>query len=209
MTPLEILRKNGYSLEYVANLLPNKNGGFGISPACLRQSLRGNTFVNRLRDVAKAMDMSFAEFVACMEEKCLDPRLVELLRSTDGTPQRSFCKVVKAHGTTLKEVAKKMPNNRGGIGLTLMSLSTTLKCNPNISKLRDLANVLGISLTQLIVETDAPRNAPIPKAEWTPAIALGLDPMVVDGIRSIPQITALPSDGKEFYHNSTAGVYVQ
>lgn len=61
-------------------------------------------------------------------------------------------KVIRGHGMTLQEVAAQMRNNRGGIGITQPSMSSIVSGNPTIDKLKEIANIVGCSLSELVSE---------------------------------------------------------
>lgn len=59
-------------------------------------------------------------------------------------------KVIKRHGFTVSEVAKRMSNQRGGVGISQGALSTALNGNPTIDKLKEIAAIIGCSLSELV-----------------------------------------------------------
>ena len=59
-------------------------------------------------------------------------------------------KVIKAHGFTIASVAAKLKNSRGGIGISQGALSSTLNGNPSIDKLQEIADIIGVSLSELV-----------------------------------------------------------
>lgn len=59
-------------------------------------------------------------------------------------------KRIKEHGFTISEVAAKLKNSRGGIGISQGSLSTILSGNPTIGKLKEIADIIGCSLSELV-----------------------------------------------------------
>lgn len=61
-------------------------------------------------------------------------------------------KKIKEHGYTIAEVAEKMKNSRGGVGISQGSLSTALNANPTISRLQEIANIIGCSLPELVAD---------------------------------------------------------
>lgn len=65
-------------------------------------------------------------------------------------------KVIKRKGFTIKEVAEKMSNTReGGKGVSQGSLSTILNGNPSINKLKDVANIIGVSVSELVADDNS------------------------------------------------------
>lgn len=63
-------------------------------------------------------------------------------------------KMIKAKGFTISQVAERMKNQRGGTGISQGSLSTSLNGNPTIDKLQEIADILGISLSELVSDPD-------------------------------------------------------
>ena len=61
-------------------------------------------------------------------------------------------KVIKAHGFTIASVAAKLKNSRGGIGISQGALSSTLNGNPSIDKLQEIADSIGVSLSELVAD---------------------------------------------------------
>lgn len=61
---------------------------------------------------------------------------------------------IKSKGFTVAQVAARMKNNRGGIGISQGSLSTALNGNPTIDKLKEVADIIGVSLSELVKEDD-------------------------------------------------------
>ena len=57
---------------------------------------------------------------------------------------------IKEAGMTVSEVAARMPRPDGGVGIAQASLSAIINCNPTINKLKDIADILGISLSELV-----------------------------------------------------------
>ena len=57
---------------------------------------------------------------------------------------------IKDAGMTVSEVAARMPRPDGGVGIAQASLSAIINGNPTINKLKDIASILGISLSELV-----------------------------------------------------------
>lgn len=57
-------------------------------------------------------------------------------------------------GFTISEVASKMPNGNGGIGISQPSLSAIISGNPTINRLKDIADIIGLTLSELVAEYD-------------------------------------------------------
>lgn len=64
-------------------------------------------------------------------------------------------KAIKEKGYTLAEVAKRMTNRNGTIGITQPTLSAILNNDPQLSKLREIADIIGVPLSELV--SDSPR----------------------------------------------------
>ena len=63
-------------------------------------------------------------------------------------------KRIKEAGMTVSEVAAKMPRPDGGKGIAQASLSAIINGNPTINKLKDIADILGVSLAELVSDDD-------------------------------------------------------
>lgn len=61
-------------------------------------------------------------------------------------------KVIKRQGFTISQVAALVKNQRGGIGVSQGALSSTLNNNPGIEKLQEIANIIGVSLSELVAD---------------------------------------------------------
>lgn len=61
---------------------------------------------------------------------------------------------IKISGFTMAEVAARMKNQRGGTGISQGSLSTAINGNPSIDKLREVADIIGMSLSELVADGD-------------------------------------------------------
>lgn len=60
-------------------------------------------------------------------------------------------KIIKRQGFTIASVAAKMKNEREGkIGMTQGSLSSMLNNNPTITRLQEIADIIGVSLSELV-----------------------------------------------------------
>ncbi len=56
---------------------------------------------------------------------------------------------IKEAGLTLTDVAAKMPNGES-VGITQPAMSAIINGNPTINKLKDIAEIIGISLSELV-----------------------------------------------------------
>ena len=61
---------------------------------------------------------------------------------------------IKMQGFTISEVASKMPNGNGGLGISQPSLSAIINGNPTVNKLEDIADIIGLTLSELVSEDD-------------------------------------------------------
>ncbi|MGN1172519.1 MAG: helix-turn-helix domain-containing protein [Muribaculaceae bacterium] len=59
---------------------------------------------------------------------------------------------IKEAGFTISSVAAKMPCGNGAVGMTQQSLSAIISGNPTISKLNDIAEIIGIPLSELVAD---------------------------------------------------------
>ena len=59
---------------------------------------------------------------------------------------------IREHGLTLAQVAAELKNQRGGKGITQSALSAALNGNPSIDKLQEIADIIGISLPELLTD---------------------------------------------------------
>jgi transcriptional regulator with XRE-family HTH domain len=62
-----VIKSKGFTLEQVASLMENKNGGKGITQSALTQMLNGNPSISRVKEIAKIVGVSVSELVG--EEK--------------------------------------------------------------------------------------------------------------------------------------------
>ena len=77
---------------------------------------------------------------------------------------------IKSKGFTLAQLAEKMPNRFGGIGITQPSMTMLLNGNPTIESLQDIANAMGITLAELL--SDGSNSAKCPHCGGTIRVAL-------------------------------------
>lgn len=62
--------------------------------------------------------------------------------------------VIKRKGFTLTYVADRLTNKKGEKGVSLPSLIQTIDGNPTIASLQEIANIIGVTLTELISDAD-------------------------------------------------------
>lgn len=59
-------------------------------------------------------------------------------------------KKIKECGFTTDEVAAKLTNSRGGIGISQPSMSSIINGNTTIARLQEIASIIGISISELV-----------------------------------------------------------
>lgn len=62
--------------------------------------------------------------------------------------------VIKKKGFTLTYVADRLTNKKGDKGVSLPSLIQTIDGNPTIASLKEIANIIGVTLSELISDAD-------------------------------------------------------
>lgn len=62
-------------------------------------------------------------------------------------------KTIKENGFTLADVAKRMLNRNGTVGITQPTLSAILNNDPQISKLREIAGIIGVPVAELVSDS--------------------------------------------------------
>lgn len=69
-------------------------------------------------------------------------------------------KVIKEHGWTLERLASKMTNKRGGKqGISQSSLSQLLNGKTPLDRLQEIADIIGISVSELVADENDRQNA--------------------------------------------------
>ena len=61
-------------------------------------------------------------------------------------------KVIKNNGWTLEQLAAEMMNKNGEKGISQPSVSSIVNGNPTLVKLQEIANIIGISVSELVRE---------------------------------------------------------
>lgn len=61
-------------------------------------------------------------------------------------------KVIKNNGWTLEQLAAEMMNKNGEKGISQPSVSSIVNGNPTLDKLQEIANIIGISVSELVRE---------------------------------------------------------
>ena len=59
-------------------------------------------------------------------------------------------KVIKDSGWTLEQLAAEMKNKNGDKGISQPSVSSIVNGNPTLDKLQEIANIIGISVSELL-----------------------------------------------------------
>lgn len=59
---------------------------------------------------------------------------------------------IKSAGWTISDIAAKMKNKQGEYGISQQSLSQIINGNPTISKLQEIADIIGMPLSELVSE---------------------------------------------------------
>jgi transcriptional regulator with XRE-family HTH domain len=84
-------------------------------------------------------------------------------------------KVIKRQGFTISQVAALVKNQRGGIGVSQGALSSTLNNNPGIEKLQEIANIIGVSLSELVADENDQQGTSLICPHCGKPIALHVD----------------------------------
>lgn len=63
-------------------------------------------------------------------------------------------RVIKRKGYTLTYIAERLTNKKGEKGVSLPSLIQTIDGNPTIASLQEIANIIGVTLSELIADAD-------------------------------------------------------
>lgn len=63
-------------------------------------------------------------------------------------------KVIKAKGWTTTRLALEMTNKEGTKGVSQASVSQIINGNPTLDKLKEIASVIGISVSELLRDED-------------------------------------------------------
>lgn len=67
-------------------------------------------------------------------------------------------KVIKERGWTLEKLAAEMTGKDGKKGISQPSVSSIVNGNPTIDKLQEIANIIGVSVADLVRDTDEQRS---------------------------------------------------
>jgi len=65
-------------------------------------------------------------------------------------------KSIKRHGWSLSELAKEMTDKDGNKGVSQPTMSIMVNGNPTINKLKEIADIMGITVSELLSEDERP-----------------------------------------------------
>lgn len=68
-------------------------------------------------------------------------------------------KVIKDSGWTLERLAAEMTNKNGQKGISQPSVSQIVNGNPTLDKLQEIAGIIGISVSELVMDENKEDNA--------------------------------------------------
>ena len=71
-------------------------------------------------------------------------------------------KRIKEQGFTLDDVATKLKNSRGGVGISQPSMSSIINGNPTFSRLQEIAEIIGLSVSELVADDEAKTSITCP-----------------------------------------------
>lgn len=71
--------------------------------------------------------------------------------------------VIQKHGWTLDRLGAQMTNKNGEKGISHSSVSQIINGNPTLSKLQEIAGIIGISVAELVDETSSTNTLTCPK----------------------------------------------
>lgn len=67
-------------------------------------------------------------------------------------------KVIKRQGWTLETLAAEMTDRNGKKGISQPSVSSIINGNPTLDKLKEIASIIGVSLSELVADEDQTCN---------------------------------------------------
>ncbi len=74
-----------------------------------------------------------------------------------------IAKRIKERGMKLEDVASRLTNNRGTIGISQPSMSSLTNGNPSYSRLKEIADILGITVSELVADDTEEMVVTVPK----------------------------------------------
>ena len=63
-------------------------------------------------------------------------------------------KVIREHGWTLERLASEMKGKDGTKGISQPSVSSIINGNPTLDKLQEIAQIIGVSLSELVADNN-------------------------------------------------------
>lgn len=63
-------------------------------------------------------------------------------------------KVIREHGWTLERLASEMKGKDGAKGISQPSVSSIINGNPTLDKLQEIAQIIGVSLSELVADNN-------------------------------------------------------
>lgn len=66
--------------------------------------------------------------------------------------------MIQEHGWTLEKLGEQMTNKAGGKGISQSSVSQLINGNPTLDKLKEIAEIIGVSLSELVADDDKEKN---------------------------------------------------
>lgn len=74
----------------------------------------------------------------------------------------SIKKVIKEKGWTLERLASEMKNKAGEKGISQASVSQLINGNPTLDKLQEIAAIIGVSVSELLMDENENKRSTIP-----------------------------------------------
>lgn len=74
-----------------------------------------------------------------------------------------IAKRIKERGMKLEDVASRLTNNRGTIGISQPSMSSLINGNPSYLRLKEIADILGITVSELVADDSEEMVVTVPK----------------------------------------------
>lgn len=74
-----------------------------------------------------------------------------------------IAKRIKERGMKQEDVASRLTNNRGTIGISQPSMSSLINGNPSYSRLKEIADILGITVSELVADDSEEMVVTVPK----------------------------------------------
>ncbi len=159
----KVIRRKGFTIAQVAERLTNKrNNKVGMSQGSLSTILNNNPTIGTLKEIADIIGVTLPELVADEPAGSVGSVCPSVGNSLNTPPQLApspmdLRNAIKARGFTLTEVASQMTNklstSEEDKGISLQALNGIIKTNnPTIDTLREIAAIIGCSVSELIGE---------------------------------------------------------